>query len=155
MRKPVAGALVGLVLVLLIAGGVYLWRSRNMPAGSSAGDEKQCEKAASDDVSRLKSKDFVGSYAALSEQDKASVSQDDWISRCREEQAVAGAIRSFKVLRSRYLDPQKTIVAVDVEVDFSKMQKPIKSALYYEMKNGKPVHTMLWNREITVAGDGQ
>ena len=128
------------------------------PSGGAAAatiDLESPKVAASTDLGTLKSKNYPSNYAALSERDKAAVTQDDWTQRCKEEQAVAGEIRGFKVLGSRYLDAQKTIVAVEVEVDFSKRQKPITSTLFYEMKDGKPVHTMLWGREIRPAGGGQ
>ena len=109
------------------------------------------EAAASHDLALLKAKDYASSYASLSAADRAKVTKADWTTRCKEVDAATGGITAYRVIGGRYLDAAKTIVAVEVEVDFAKIPTPRSTALYYEIKGEKPVQTMLWGRTVDLA----
>ncbi|MDP2232811.1 MAG: hypothetical protein Q8K89_04180 [Actinomycetota bacterium] len=124
-------------------------------AVSKASPEEQSVQVAESDIERLQSRDYAASYEALSAADRGQVTSDEWIRRCQEVEAMVGEIEGYRILGSRWLDTGRTVVAVDVEIDFSDLDGPHRSTLFYEMLDGVPVQTMLWGRDLELAGVAQ
>jgi hypothetical protein len=120
--------------------------------GCATPTREPAERAATADLALLKSRAYAASYQSLSAADRAQVARDDWIARCKAVEGATGGIKEFRVVGSRFLDKAETVVAVDVEVDFVNSPTTRRTALYYDVKTGKPVQTMLWGRTIDLAG---
>ena len=113
------------------------------------------QKAAATDIAFLQHHDYGGSYKALSKGDQAKVTEADWIRRCQEVTAATGGIRDYRTSEGRWLDAGKTIVVVDVEVDFTNATTPRKTQMFYVTQDGKPVQSMLWGQTIDLAKGAQ
>lgn len=143
-----------LVVVALVPGCSRTGGNTSTSPPTKSADQLVLESAKSS-VESIKVKDYAASYRALSSVDKKQVTEAEWARRCQEVEAVAGDVRTYRVTGSRWLDANHTIWAVDVEIDFAKLGKPFLATLFYEMKDGVPVQTMLWDRQVELAGDAR
>lgn len=152
------GWLAALLAIVIFVAGCSCSRSDAdavVEPASVVTPEQQSVESAKSSVELIQAKDYAASYRVLSATDQEKVTEEEWTRRCQEVEAIAGLVETYRVTGSRWLDEGHTIRAVDVEIEFSKLDEPITSTLFYEIKDGKAVQTMLWGRELRLAGDEQ
>jgi Flp pilus assembly protein TadG len=140
------GAGAAVLLVLVVFAVALSSTARPAAAIGDAG------AAAAQDIQRLQSRDYAGSYGGLANSDRAAVSVDEWTARCKEVEALAGTIESYKVIGTDFLDAAHEITVVNVEVKFSGSPSPLRTSMFYVTEDGHLKQSMLWGRAVKAGG---
>lgn len=93
--------------------------------------------------------DYEGVYDRLADADRARVSKDEWLARSSRVESTLGTMTAYEVGDAWYLDPDRSIVAVDISASFSNLDEPWPTTWFFVVENGDVTRTMLWGREAT------
>jgi hypothetical protein len=139
---------VAVVLAALGVGGYLAYRRFAAPRTP----EQQAQTSAASDLELFKTRDYKTHYAALAASDQKQVDEAEWVRRCQEVEKAFGAVQSYEVVASRFLDTSETIVAVDLDIQFSNQKAPVRSTVFYVKDGGTWRQSMLWGRDVEIGG---